>query len=119
MFCGIESRRKYTLWGSYPSLRCVISLFQGPGLNGFRTFQVNELTSAASAVIHRYLAVAGANSPSHVPAAAALGVLPWGVPSAVDYDLLAAESEYGAWTLAHGYRINHMAIAVHRLLGPR
>ena len=80
---------------------------------------MDELTPAVSAVIHRYLAVAGANSPSHVPAAAALGVQPWGVPSAEDYDLLAAESEYGAWTLAHGFQVNHMAIAVHCLLGPR
>jgi len=36
-------------------------------------------------------------------------------PTREDYLLLAAESEYAAWTLVNAYSLNHVAISVHRL----
>lgn len=42
---------------------------------------------------------------------------PWSIPTAADYDVLAAESEYAAWVLAHGYSLNHTTISVHGLPG--
>jgi hypothetical protein len=44
------------------------------------------------------------------------GALPWlEPPSYQDWKLLADESEYAAWVLAHGYAVNHAALSVHRL----
>lgn len=80
---------------------------------------MEELSPAAQAVVRRHLAAAGAGAPGHASAAALTGLLPWGAPAAADYDLLAAESEYAAWTLVNGYRVNHMTVAVHRLSGLR
>jgi hypothetical protein len=40
---------------------------------------------------------------------------PWSIPSFDDYHALAAESEYAAWTLCHGYALNHFTIGVRRL----
>ena len=36
--------------------------------------------------------------------------------STEEYEALAAESEYAAWTLMNGYALNHAAVAVHRLV---
>ena len=36
--------------------------------------------------------------------------------STEEYEALAAESEYAAWTLMNGYALNHAGIAVHRLV---
>lgn len=46
---------------------------------------------------------------------AELGVRPWVVPTKADYDTAAEESEYAAWTLAHGYALNHATVSVHNL----
>lgn len=51
----------------------------------------------------------------HAALASALGSPIWEKPSYTDFQKLASESEYGAWILAHGYAINHVAIAAHRL----
>lgn len=40
---------------------------------------------------------------------------PWATPKLNDYKKLAAESEYAAWVMLHGFKVNHAAIAVHRL----
>lgn len=45
----------------------------------------------------------------------ALGELPWDPPTVEEYETVRKESEYAAWVLAHGYDVNHIAIAVHRL----
>jgi hypothetical protein len=40
------------------------------------------------------------------------------VPSREDYELLRAESEYGAWTLLNGHRVNHCTIPLHTFRTP-
>jgi len=48
--------------------------------------------------------------------AVAAGGLPWTQsPSRRDWEALAAESEYAAWVLAHGYSVNHAALSLHGL----
>jgi hypothetical protein len=39
----------------------------------------------------------------------------WKAPTAADYELLAAESEYAAWTIYNRYYLNHFTLAVHSL----
>ena len=39
----------------------------------------------------------------------------WKLPTRADYELLAAESEYAAWTIYNRYYLNHFTIAVHGL----
>lgn len=75
---------------------------------------VEELSPAAAAVVRKYTAAA---DPAAVAAAAREGKCPWPRPTLEDYDLLARESEYAAWTLVNGYGLNHVALSVHRLAG--
>mmetsp|Transcript_5244 Transcript_5244/g.32992 ORF Transcript_5244/g.32992 Transcript_5244/m.32992 type:complete len:293 (-) Transcript_5244:2101-2979(-) len=44
-----------------------------------------------------------------------LGELPWDPPTVQEYEMVCQESEYAAWVMVHGYAVNHVAIAVHRL----
>jgi hypothetical protein len=62
----------------------------------------------------RYTSRAAGLAP-HAAVCSLLRTPPWGVASREDYDTLAAESEYAAWTLANGYALNHLTAAVHRL----
>lgn len=39
----------------------------------------------------------------------------WKLPTLADYDLLAQESEYAAWTIYNRYYLNHFTVAVHSL----
>jgi hypothetical protein len=39
----------------------------------------------------------------------------WKLPTLDDYELLASESEYAAWTIYNRYYLNHFTIAVHHL----
>lgn len=101
--------------------------------------QVEKLSPAAQAIIHSYTAdladslsssspgsssSGGGNSSSSSFAAtlsawtaAVTGVLPWRTPSREDYLALLQESEYGAWVLVNGYRLNHTALSVHNIAG--
>ncbi|KAK6139288.1 hypothetical protein DH2020_026966 [Rehmannia glutinosa] len=45
----------------------------------------------------------------------ALGCLTWEKPSYSEFQQLARESEYAAWTLVNGYMLNHVTISAHRL----
>lgn len=76
---------------------------------------VDDLSPAAAAVVRKYTAAAAAAEPAAISAAAREGRPPWPCPTLEDYRLLAAESEYAAWTLVNGYGLNHVAISVHRL----
>lgn len=51
----------------------------------------------------------------HAALSSVLGALPWPLPPAADYEELARESEYAAWTLVNGLALNHTTVAVHRL----
>ena len=90
----------------------------GPGRGLPRVFiselEVNRLSTAAQAVLRRYLARA-AGCPGGPLLWSAAGALPWGAVDFADYEALAAESEYAAWTLVNGYAVNHATVPVHSL----
>mmetsp|Transcript_21920 Transcript_21920/g.70832 ORF Transcript_21920/g.70832 Transcript_21920/m.70832 type:complete len:295 (+) Transcript_21920:16-900(+) len=48
-------------------------------------------------------------------ASAGAGSVPWTPLTADEYRLLNDESEYAAWTMLHGWSLNHIALSVHRL----
>uniref|UniRef100_A0A7R9VGL3 2-oxoadipate dioxygenase/decarboxylase n=1 Tax=Chlamydomonas euryale TaxID=1486919 RepID=A0A7R9VGL3_9CHLO len=82
--------------------------------------QVHKLSPEAQAVIESYIAQFKANPLQPATALGALltRTLPWATPVASDYNALLEESEYAAWTLAHGYGLNHSTVSVHRLPAP-
>ena len=74
---------------------------------------MHELPQSASDIIERQLASAGDPAAAF---SAGSGRPPWAeTATEADYDALAAVSEYASWVLAHGYALNHMTMAVHRL----
>jgi hypothetical protein len=75
---------------------------------------VDQLSEESQEVIHKYTKVGGPLA-KHAPMASLLDTLTWPKPSLVDYQQLASESEYAAWTLVHGYALNHATVSVHRL----
>ncbi|KAK9790350.1 hypothetical protein WJX73_010110 [Symbiochloris irregularis] len=77
--------------------------------------KVEELSEAAQRVIRKYTQEAG--SGKYAPLCAVGSVLPWSNPTLADFELLAKESEYAAWTLINGYALNHATVAVHRMRG--
>ncbi|KAF8062784.1 hypothetical protein HT031_004114 [Scenedesmus sp. PABB004] len=89
--------------------------------------QVEKLSPAAQALIRSYTdelvdpAAGGSSSPEGAMlrawSAAVSGALPWRRPSRADFTALLRESEYGAWVLANGFRLNHTALSVHAIAG--
>jgi len=77
---------------------------------------VDQLSPAATAVVHRYTSAAAGSGSGAIANAARAGRCPWPTPTLADYNTLAAESEYAAWTLVHGFGLNHVAISVHQLV---
>ncbi|KXZ54720.1 hypothetical protein GPECTOR_4g788 [Gonium pectorale] len=81
--------------------------------------QVEQLSGAAQEVIRGATAWAAEAAPEAVTVqvltALLTGALPWRPPTLGQYEQLLAESEYAAWVLAHGYNLNHTAVALHRL----
>ncbi len=77
--------------------------------------RTEELSRRAQDIIERYTARA-ARLAKHVAVAGLLPhAPPWGAVSLPDYEALAEESEYAAWTLLNGFALNHTTVAVHRL----
>ncbi|EFJ47180.1 hypothetical protein VOLCADRAFT_117957 [Volvox carteri f. nagariensis] len=82
--------------------------------------QVEKLSPAAREIILGTTGwAAGAGEAVQVQVLTALltGTAPWPRPTLEQYELLLKESEYAAWVLAHGYSLNHTALALHRLPG--
>ena len=75
---------------------------------------VPALSSGAQAIIAKYAERAEGLAP-HAGTASLLRTPLWGAASREDYEALAAESEYAAWTLVNGNALNHATVAVHRL----
>ncbi|KAG6429673.1 hypothetical protein SASPL_107725 [Salvia splendens] len=65
-------------------------------------------------VAEKYTAMSG-NGYMHSALASALGCLTWETPSFSEFQQLARESEYAAWTLVNGYALNHVTVSAHRL----
>ncbi|MGB1111453.1 MAG: 2-oxoadipate dioxygenase/decarboxylase family protein, partial [Gammaproteobacteria bacterium] len=76
---------------------------------------IEELSEQAQRILGAYL---GSDDPTAIGEAGIFDHLPWSTPSLADYQFLTGESEYAAWTLCHGYAINHLTIAVHDLPEP-
>ncbi|CAI5487418.1 unnamed protein product [Closterium sp. Naga37s-1] len=75
--------------------------------------EVDKMSSAAQEVIRKYTS-AFDPLPAQVAAVSSVtGALPWATPTSTDYQTLASESEYAAWTLVNAYSLNHTTVSVH------
>ncbi|KAF2531492.1 hypothetical protein F2Q70_00030839 [Brassica cretica] len=72
---------------------------------------VDELSLESQGIIRKYLKPLGGKQ---AVLSSTLGSLIWEKPTWADFTQLAKESEFAAWTLIHGYTMNHLAFAVHR-----
>lgn len=92
----------------------------GEGINGplprifISELLVDKLSPEAQEIIKKYTSISSSGS-KYAALASVLGTLTWPTPLLSDYQLLARESEYAAWTLVNGYALNHLTISVHRL----
>ncbi|KAL8035628.1 hypothetical protein ABFX02_12G109800 [Erythranthe guttata] len=92
----------------------------GAGVNGplprifISELLVDQMSSEAQKIIRKYTKLSG-NGNMHASVASALGCLTWEKPSYTEFQQLARESEYAAWTLVNGYTVNHVTISAHRL----
>ncbi|KAI3733602.1 hypothetical protein L6452_13046 [Arctium lappa] len=75
---------------------------------------VDQMSVKAQEIIRKYVELSGAGY-KHAPISSAIGCLPWPKPSHTEFQQLASESEYAAWTLVNGYSVNHVTISTHRL----
>lgn len=75
---------------------------------------VDQMSSQAQEVIRKYTDISGSGY-KHAALASALGSLTWEKPLHSEFQQLARESEYAAWTLVNGYALNHVTIATHHL----
>ncbi|XP_034201638.1 uncharacterized protein LOC117616427 isoform X2 [Prunus dulcis] len=65
-------------------------------------------------IIKKYTGISGSGN-KHAALASALGSLTWEKPLHSEFQQLARESEYAAWTLVNGYALNHATISTHQL----
>nr|GEY71527.1 hypothetical protein [Tanacetum cinerariifolium] len=80
---------------------------------------VHQMSPQAQEIIQKYVGLSGATAGHERSAlASALGCLTWPKPSHSEFQQLARESEYAAWTLVNGYTLNHVTISTHRLKPP-
>lgn len=75
---------------------------------------VDQMSPQAQKIIRKYTELSG-NGNNYAALASALGTLTWKKPSFTEFQQLARESEYAAWTLVNGYALNHVTISTHRL----
>ncbi|GMH27608.1 hypothetical protein Nepgr_029451 [Nepenthes gracilis] len=75
---------------------------------------VDQMSAEAQEIIRKYTEMSMGGS-KHAALASALGSLTWEKPSFPEFQQLARESEYAAWTLVNGYALNHVTISAHRL----
>ncbi|CAK7332843.1 unnamed protein product [Dovyalis caffra] len=112
------AKKLKALWFSPPS--GVPDAGSGSGVNGplprifISELLVDQLSPQAQEIIEKYIETSG-NGYKHATLASALGSLTWKKPFFSDFQQLARESEYAAWTLVNGYALNHVTISTHRL----
>ncbi|KFK44617.1 hypothetical protein AALP_AA1G281900 [Arabis alpina] len=70
---------------------------------------VDELSSESQGIIRKYLKPEGGKQ---AVLSSTSGSLIWEKPTWADFNQLAKESEIAAWTLIHGYTLNHLAFSV-------
>ncbi|XP_062111703.1 2-oxoadipate dioxygenase/decarboxylase, chloroplastic [Humulus lupulus] len=75
---------------------------------------VDQMSPQTQEIIKKYIEVSGSGN-RHAALASALGSLTWEKPLYSEFQQLARESEYAAWTLVNGYALNHVTISTHQL----
>ncbi|KAK2636269.1 hypothetical protein Ddye_031061 [Dipteronia dyeriana] len=92
----------------------------GNGVNGplprifISELLVDQMSPQTQEIIRKYTETSGSGN-KHAALASALGSLTWEKPLHSEFQQLARESEYAAWTLVNGYALNHVTISTHRL----
>ncbi|KAF6159942.1 hypothetical protein GIB67_033026 [Kingdonia uniflora] len=111
------AKKLKAFWFAPPSYTCDDN---GSGVTGplprvfISELLVDEMSPQAQEIIRKYTKVSGIGN-RHAALASALGTLTWEIPLYSEFQDLARESEYAAWTLVNGYALNHVTISVHRL----
>ncbi|XP_013634452.1 PREDICTED: uncharacterized protein LOC106340138 [Brassica oleracea var. oleracea] len=72
---------------------------------------LDQLSAESQGIIRKYLKPEGGKQ---AVLSSTLGSLIWEKPTWTDFKQLAKENEFAAWTLIHGYTMNHLAFSVHR-----
>ncbi|XAR65152.1 hypothetical protein NMG60_11009158 [Bertholletia excelsa] len=111
------AKKLKALWFSPPSvpLSNVDSGINGPLPRIFISeLLVDEMSPQAQEIIVKYTEMSCKGN-NYAALASALGSVPWGNPLFSEFQQLARESEYAAWTLVNGYAVNHVTISSHRL----
>ncbi|KAG8473278.1 hypothetical protein CXB51_035211 [Gossypium anomalum] len=111
------AKKLKALWFSPPNSS---SQDGGSGVNGplprvfISELLVDQLSPRAQEIIRKYIKKSGSGN-KYAALASALGSLTWEKPLYSEFQQLAGESEYAAWTLVNGYALNHVTISTHRL----
>lgn len=111
------AKKLKAFWFSPPK---VSTSYHGSGVNGplprifISELLVDQLSPEAQDIIEKYTDISRCGK-DYAALAIALGVLTWEKPSYPEFQQLARESEYAAWTLVNGYALNHVTISTHRL----
>lgn len=111
------AKKLKALWFSPPNIPLPGS---GSGINGplprvfISELLVDQMSPQAQEIIRKYTEISG-NGYKHAALASSLGSLTWEKPLYSEFQQLARESEYAAWTLVNGYAVNHVTISTHWL----
>ncbi|KAL9275236.1 2-oxoadipate dioxygenase/decarboxylase, chloroplastic-like protein [Drosera capensis] len=111
------AKKLRALWFSPPSTH---QSEVGTGVNGplprvfISELLVDQMSPEAQRIIRKYTEFSGLGN-KHAALASAIGSLTWEKPTYSEFQQLASESEYAAWTLVNGYALNHATISTHRL----
>ncbi|KAK8493705.1 hypothetical protein V6N11_021361 [Hibiscus sabdariffa] len=111
------AKKLKALWFSPPNS---LSQDGGSGVNGplprvfISELLVDQLSPKTQEIIRKYTEKSGSGN-KYAALASALGSLTWEKPLYSEFQQLAGESEYAAWTLVNGYALNHVTISTHRL----
>ncbi|CAN1187670.1 hypothetical protein LINPERPRIM_LOCUS31972 [Linum perenne] len=112
------AKKLKALWFSPPSVAVPAnggSRIHGPLPRVFISeLLVDQMSPQAQEIIRKYIEISG-NGYKHAALASALGALTWNKPLHSEFQQLARESEYAAWTLVNGYSLNHVTISAHQL----
>lgn len=111
------AKKLKALWFSPPSNAITE---HGSGISGplprvfISELLVDQMSPETQEIIRKYTGSSGSGN-KHAALASALGSLTWEKPLHSEFQQLARESEYAAWTLVNGYALNHVTISAHQL----
>lgn len=112
------AKKLRALWFSPPD----VSGTGGSGMKGplprifISELLVEQMSPQTQKIIKRYTEASPSGN-KYAALSSAMGSLTWEKPLSSEFEQLARESEYAAWTLVNGYALNHVTISVHRLKG--